>query len=305
MRHPPPAPEKDAAERDMARVLRFRPRETATGPSPHETEVFRRRKRAIRHFRRPLLLRLAKPLLLALVIVGGPVATLFWVFHSPVFALQELQVETQGRVEAAWVHQALRPAHSWNLPRLSLDWVDDRLKKNPWVKSTDLHKDLPHRLVVRVLEKREVALLRDGEDYSYVDENGQVITPFAAHEAAEVDLPLFTRSVPGVDLGRALDLVQEIEELAPHWSRNLSEIEILGEEDFRVWTAALPFPLLVRAGTLAHKTGYLDQLLPQILRRYEGLDGVDLRFARRIILQPSVPGRAVAPADVHQRGLGG
>ena len=155
---------------------------------------------------------------------------LFWVFHSPVFGLQELDVETGGRVEAAWVHKALRPAFNWNLPRLSLDWVDERLKENPWVKSTDLHKDLPGRLVVRVMEKREVALLRDAREYSYVDAEGRVITSFDPAEAGSVDLPLLTRSAPGLDLRSALELAREIEEVAPHWSRSLSEIELLGEE---------------------------------------------------------------------------
>ncbi len=304
-----PVPESKAAEQDMARVLPFRPperpsRHSLAGPLPRETEDFRRRKRPLRHFRRHPVARYAKPLLSAVAIVGCPVAVLFWVLQSPVFGLQELDVETEGRVEAAWVHKALRPAYSWNLPRLSLDWVDDRLKENPWVKSADLHKDLPGRLVVRVTEKREVALLRDGQEYSYVDADGQVITSFEPREAGRVDLPLFTRSSPDVDLSRALELAREIEEVAPHWSASLSEIEILGEDDFRVWTAALPFPLLVRAGTLARKTGYLDKLLPQITRRYEGLDGVDLRFARRIILQPSVRSRSLAAVDVHERGSG-
>ena len=39
---------------------------------------------------------------------------------------------------------------------------------------------------------------------------------------------------------------------APAWARTLSEVEILGDEDYRLFLGALPFPLIVRRGTFAN-----------------------------------------------------
>ncbi len=62
---------------------------------------------------------------------------------------------------------------------------------------------------------------------------------------------------------------------------------MLSDEDFRLYLGALPFPLVVRAGTLRARLPVLRPLVPELERRYAGVDEVDLRFERRIIFQPS------------------
>lgn len=295
-------------ETATARVLAFRPR-TET-ERRRDAPPRRHRGPRIRHSRRPPLLRLARTFLLAFAVVGLPLASVLWVVRSPVFALHDLEVSSDGaRVSEAWVRRTLEPAHGWNLPRLPLAWVDAALRRHPWVASTALTKELPDRLHVAIVEKREVALERDGDAYWYLDAEGE---PIVAYDPADgptpgagIDLPLISAASPELDLRPALELGHEIAEVAPRWAAGLSEIEVLGEQDFRVWSAALPFPLLVRSGTLAGKVARLEELLPEIARRYDGVEAVDLRFARRIILQPSVRTAAGGAADGHQRGLGG
>ena len=296
------------AHKDGGRVLPFRPAAAATSPPPlrrDPTPVRRHRGRRIRHSQLPLALRLVRPFTAAFAIVGVPVLLTWWIFRSPVFALGALDVEIEGagRVSDAWVRDTLRPVQGWNLPRLPLDWVDRQLRRHPWIAATALTKELPDRLGVRVVERREVALMRaeEGEaPFWYLDEEGEPIAPYETSDG-EVDLPLVSAAASGGDLRPALALFDEIEDVGPPWAGGLSEIEMLGDEDFRLWSSDLPFPLLVRSGTLARKTPFLEDLLPEIERRYDDVEAVDLRFARRIILQPSVR----AATDVHQRGLGG
>ncbi len=288
-------------ETTTARVLAFRPR----GSADRNRDVPLRRHRGprIRHSRRPPLVRLARTFLVAAAVVGLPLASVLWVGRSPVFALRELDVQSDGaRVSEAWVRRTLEPALGWNLPRLPLDWVGAALRRHPWVETAALTKELPDRLRVRVTEKREVALERGEDAYRYLDARGEPIVAFdPADEGDAVDLPLVSAASPELDLRPALELGHEIAEVAPRWAAGLSEIEVLGERDFRVWSDALPFPLLVRSGTLAAKVSRLEELLPEIRRRYHGVEAVDLRFARRIILQPS----ARTSAGGHQRRSGG
>ena len=100
---------------------------------------------------------------------------------------------------------------------------------------------------------------------------------------------LISLDQPHCSPAAGIALVREIEVVRPPWSAGLSEIEILGENDFRVHTTSLPFPLLIRAGTLEQKTRLLEELLPQLAGRYGNLAAVDLRFNRRIIVKPLSP----------------
>ena len=86
----------------------------------------------------------------------------------------------------------------------------------------------------------------------------------------------------------AFDVARELAESAPQWAGTLSEVEVLGEGDFRLYLGALSFPLLVRAGTLRERVGELQRLLPKLDQRYPKLAFIDLRFDRRIIFQPAL-----------------
>ncbi len=139
--------------------------------------------------------------------------------------------------------------------------------------------------------------------------------PFATIDpnVGVVDLPLISIAAqhPPADeeaavLRPAVQLLSEIDEVGTSWIAGLSEVEVLGAEDFRLHTSALPFPVLVRIGTLNLKARRLEELLPHI-ERY-GAAAVDLRFARRIIVQPSVAGLAArmpyarVPVTDHRKG---
>ncbi|MCG8455211.1 MAG: hypothetical protein MI919_02950, partial [Holophagales bacterium] len=94
----------------------------------------------------------------------------------------------------------------------------------------------------------------------------------------------------------AVSLLQEIRQTGAPWTAGLDQVEILSTRDFRVHTKDLPFPLLVRAGTVESRSRRLEQLLPWI-SELGRLRAVDLRFARRIIVEPAGPEAPPAPAS--------
>lgn len=260
---------------------------------------FKRPDAPLRPFKEHQFLRFTKPFLLALAIVGTPFSLALWVAHGEPFQLSDLVVETaDGRVSRTWVHKTLRSCFGRNLPRLPLEYVDETLRSHPWVASTDVRKDLPNRLYIRIHEKQAAALLRDGDGMTFIDHSGQAIAPFeplrGGHQRVSRSVDLLLLSSPTEEaprpeqLTRALELANEIHTVGPFWADGLSEIEILGEEDFRLWSADLAFPLLVRAGNVRSKLRYLEMLLPQVERRYDKIAAVDLRFERRIVLKPFV-----------------
>lgn len=258
--------------------------------TPLEARVlpFRRPTAAVKARRRSPWAALRRPFLQAFGLVCLPAALLTWVLSAPSFALAAMEIEAEGAIERAWVERALAPLAGENLLRLPLDGVERRLLEHPWVASVRLEKRLPDRLRVVLAERRPVALLRSGSELSYLDRHGRVIAAYDPRLGRADLLLVSVGSGLDSDFAAAIAVAGELADVAPDWAPTLSEVEILGEGDFRLYLGALSFPLVVRRGTLAARVPALRALLPEIGERYAGLAAVDLRSSRRIVLQPVV-----------------
>ncbi len=249
---------------------------------------FRRRSAAVRVRRRNPWLALLGPFLQALVLVGTPIALGLWLFSSPSFALAHVEVKGNQRVDARWLDRTLAPLGGSNLFELSIPLVQRLIGVNPWIAQVTVEKRLPNTLRLAVIERRPAALLRTVDGLSVLDADGKVIAPWQPNLGAENLLLVSVGTTSEVDLSGALAVAGELGRVEPDWAATLSEVEVLSDDDFRLYLGALPFPLAVRAGTLAARLPVLRSLLPELERRYPGLASVDLRFERRIVFQPVV-----------------
>jgi cell division protein FtsQ len=249
---------------------------------------FRRPSGAVRVRRRSLWRGLLGPIAKAVALVGAPLVAGFWLFVSPSFALGRIEVEGNRRIATAWVEQALDPLGGENLLRLSLPAVERAIAANPWLAAVTIDKRLPDRLRLRVSEREPAALLRTATGLVVLDRDGREIAPLAPG-AVDGDLLLISfGAATAVDPGAGLAVAAELERAAPDWAATLSEVQLLSEEDCRLFIGALPFPIAVRLGTLERRLPELRALLPELEHRYQGIDFVDLRFERRIVFQPMV-----------------
>ena len=257
----------------------------ASSPSP-----FRRRRFVASHRRRSPVLMLARPVLTALLLVGLPVAGGAWVVTSPQFLLSNIVVSGTSRVQPSEVGEALEPLRGKHLLWVSLADVEDRLSENRWIEGANLRKRMPDSLVVEVRERQPVMLLRRDEGLFYVDRGGTVIDLY--DPAREADLLLLSIGAGArMEVEPALAVAAELELVAPDWASGLSEVEVLGGGDFRLFTAALPFPVLVSLGGVGRQVRKFREVMPEITRRYDRVAAVDLRFSRQIVIQPAVDPR--------------
>lgn len=259
---------------------------TPAAPSSRVLPFRRPRNRNVRRRRRSPWFRWLRPLAAALMIVGLPAAFAAWLLYGASFAFTGLEVDTPptGRVAKSWVHKALAPYGGQNLWRLDLNELEESLVAHPWIAEVGLRKRPPSTLEVRLVERREAALYRGDAGLVWIDFAGRPIEPVdLSRPDPGLDLPILSGSLEAVPA--ALTLLEEIHEAGQGWSEGLSEIEILGQRDFRVYTTSLPFPLVVRTGSLHEKARQLRALLPRLVERFDTIDAVDLRFARRIIIQ--------------------
>lgn len=265
------------------------------GASGAKVLDFKRRSAPPRRRRPNPLLVLLRPLAAALLLVALPGGVAAWVLTSPYFQLREVVVDGGSeRVPADWVMGTLSPLEGENLVRLRLADIAEQLRDNPWIDTVELRKELPGRLQVAISERRPVAFLFSEGRLYYADNAGRRIVPVSsAQEARQAGLleVRFAHPMPGGVAG-ALEVAAELGRVRPDWAGALTRIDVLGEEDFRLHTAALRFPLLVTRGQVGPKIRRLEELLPELERRYPAIAAVDLRFSRRIVVQPAAPGAA-------------
>lgn len=271
-----------------------------SGPTP-----LRRRFSVKRRRRSGVASLLAGAALRALLVVALPVGVVVWLLYSPYFLIREVKVDGGARVSAAWMEENLTPLVGRHVLAVSLDGVRRRLSAHPWVASVELRRELPNRLRVSVVERQPVALLAGKDGLSFLDGEGLVIAPVPAVPIANSRggaavsvspatarpdglLTLHYRYPGPVPVQAALDLVAELRRSHPAWGVGVREVEILGEREYRVTTAALPYPLLLEAGTVSPAVVNLQQMLPEIERRLPAIGEADLRSPRRLVIRPTV-----------------
>lgn len=312
LRGAPPEPPRRPPEPKLSRTA-----QEAREAREAEVLPFRRSPaaRRVRRMRRHWIVRWLQPLAIAVCIVATPVSVLAWGSRSPHFDVDEVRLSADSpseRVDAAWVRARLTPFEGRNLWRLDLEGAAREVEKHPWVDDVGIRKQPPSTLVVRVVERREAALYRDPSGLWYVDTRGRPVAPLGNGEergglpilvpgverphsgetktgettssSTAPSSPLPARGIESPELRAAVELLEELRAAGPAWTAGLDEVEILSTRDFRVRTASLPFPLLVRAGTVAERSRRFAALLPWIERLGE-LEAVDLRFARRIVVE--------------------
>jgi hypothetical protein len=271
------------------------------GPTPlrRPFSVRRRRKSGIAAL-------LAGAALRALLVVALPVGVVVWLLYSPYFLIREVKVDGGARVSAAWMEANLAPLVGRHVLAVSLDGVRRRLSAHPWVASVELRRELPDRLRVSVVERQPVALVADKDALQFLDGEGLVIAPVPPAAVAATGRGATTASVtpspaarpdglivlryrfPGpVPVQAALDLVGELRRAHPAWGVGVREVEILGEREYRVTTAALPYPLLLEAGAVGPAVANLQQMLPEIEHRVPAVGEADLRSPGRLVIRPS------------------
>jgi len=268
---------------------------------------FKRRPAPPRRRKRSVWLALVRPLATAFALVAVPGGLIAWVLTSSRFYLRDLSVEGTHRVSADRLRQTLAPLRGENLVRLPLSRIETLLRSQPWIESVEIEKVLPDRVRVSIRERRPVALLAGaGGELSWADPSGHPIARVAPGEKTEgflvVDLTSAGPDAPAA-LSQALDVAAELGRAKRAWASGLTRVDVLGEGDFRLHTKDLAYPLLVRRSDLVLKVHRFEELLPELERRYQALEAVDLRFARRIVIEPAaVPG--VAQKSLTNGGTG-
>ena len=112
-----------------------------------------------------------------------------YAIRSPTFALRSVRIEGTERISKEELIRVAGLRSGMNLVSLSPRRIEVAMLAQPWVKHVSVRRSFPHTVVVRVEERRAVAMLAL-ESLYLVDETG---VPFKRVEASDkFDLPLIS-----------------------------------------------------------------------------------------------------------------
>jgi len=189
--------------------------------------------------------------------VALPSGLVLWVLTAPLFRLRTVEVGGPSRrVGSAWVRQVLAPLMGVISCAFRSPTPPRGCKSNPWIEKVEIEKELPAGLRVKLAERAPVALLLSGQNLLMPTMPAGPSHPWQhraeLEEARKSGLLVvsFVRDPhpTGIGVAAALKVAAELGRVQTDWAAKLAQIEVLGEEDFRLHTDALPFPLLVTAG---------------------------------------------------------
>lgn len=263
---------------------------------------FRRPPAQVRFRRKNPWVVMALGFLQAICLVGAPLLFVGWLLFSPTFALASIEVNGIVRLpreEVLALEQAFRGENLW---LLDLKQVADRILDSSWVESARVEKLPPAKIRIEVQEREPIALLQVAPRAVWIDRQGRRLGPCQPGEENNARVKVEPLSKLPADLAELGPILEELEQAAPDWAAQPLHIGLVGEGDYRLRVRGLEPELWLRAGTLRERVIDLRRWLPELARRYGKLERIDVRFARRIIVEPGQPRAVQGPAAFPEEG---
>jgi cell division protein FtsQ len=246
--------------------------------------------------RMPLRLRLrlaawVAAVLLAVGLVGVAGATVYsWVHRSPLFSVRSIDLNLCDHVTQEEVWAIVRGGRSGNIWSVPTREVVRLLSDHPWVRSVSVRKAFPDRLVVRIEERRPVAMVNLNALY-YVDAEGNPFKRLTAYDPKNYPiLTGFSRAellardaVTLRDFRKTLELLRMAE--AGPLRQNLSEVHFDAQDGYTLVTRDAGLQLKLGTTDFKEAMRRIDEALP----RLSGVGGtaaiVDLKTRDRIFVR--------------------
>lgn len=222
---------------------------------------------------------------LLLLIVTGVVFS-FWLYRTSneIFPVREVVFYGNTHLSDGELRMMAGIDKNAGILRLSANGVSEKLLKSQWIKDISIRKELPYRILIKILEASPFAILELKGRSFLIDEKGRMLEEI---KGSVPFLPIIT-----ADPFRNRDNFME----ALHLARVLRDRKIATERG-RVEIIADKGPegismvldnvvIKIGCGDYEQKLQRLFQLEDEIRRRAIAVDYVDLRFANRVVVKP-------------------
>ena len=210
---------------------------------------------------------------------------------SSLFDLKQVVFEGTRRAQPEALRSAVAAAGDGNVFDLDLPAIRRRLETNPWVRTADVRRRLPDKIVVSVQEREPAGVaLVDGRAL-LVDETGITLAECGTLPES-CAFPVLT-GLDGLDaetragrIASGVAACREVARIAPGLAASLSEVDLRMPDRITVLRDGGGAPLLLSPEEPGRNLRNFLDIEPDLRGRFEIVQSVDLRFRGRIAVTP-------------------
>ncbi|MDA8123337.1 MAG: FtsQ-type POTRA domain-containing protein [Deltaproteobacteria bacterium] len=232
----------------------------------------------------------AAAVLAIVLITAGGAAAYSWLGHSRLFSVRDIDMNRCAYVTRDEVYGILSGAPQGNIFSLSSRDIGRRLLSHPWVRSVSVRKALPDRLVVRIEERRPLAMINLDALY-YVDEQGTIFKRLTTYDPK--NFPIVTGFSPAdlnardavtlQNLKRTLELLRCTE--SGVLRRNVSEVHFDAQEGYTLVTRDSGLQLKIGMMEFGEAMRRVEEAIPKLSSLGQARSVIDLKTAGRIFVR--------------------
>lgn len=200
--------------------------------------------------------------------------------HCDFFQITAIKIAGNHMVSKEQISALSRVDIHSNLMAINMNQVKSLLESHPWIAGAEITRNWPNRLVIKVKEKKAVALMNRKSGLFYMDNKGRIIA--AASTTQELDFPVITglEDFPFKNAysERTPDILQDSMGLLKLSSRNnsilpeqnISEIHITENGSILLYLLEKAFPIYMgREGDISTRYYRLIKVLGNLYRTGE------------------------------------
>lgn len=229
--------------------------------------------------------------ILAIVLVTAAGAAVYsWLGHSRLFSVRDIDMNRCAYVTRDEVSGILSGVPQGNIWSLSSRDIGRRLLSHPWVRSVSVRKEFPDRLVVRIEERKPLAMINLDALY-YVDEQGTIFKRLTAHDLKNFPIVTgFSRAdltardaVTLQNLRRTLELLRCTE--SGVLRQNVSEVHFDAQEGYTLVTRDSGLQLKIGMMEFREAMRRVEVAMPKLSSLGQARSVIDLKTAGRIFVR--------------------
>jgi cell division protein FtsQ len=189
-----------------------------------------------------------------------------WATTSSFFAVTEIAVSGNSRLDRESVIGLGELAHGMNVFEVGLAEAERKITADPWVKSAMIRRVLPGRIEIAVVEHVPEFWMLAGESLVYADGAGNAIAP--VQEQGFTSLPLLTAQSQGAEAPADL-LAMLAGQGLPFDPSQAQWIRLRGGTGIVMYFEEFDLTLTLDAGELAENCGLVARAWDDLRRRGE------------------------------------
>jgi cell division protein FtsQ len=224
-----------------------------------------------------------------------------WVYlhllEDPFFRVREIEIEGCEKINEEAVRSLIMVEGMPNLFTLRLGEIAKRLEKHPWIDQVVMRKVFPHKVRIRIEERKPIAILQL-EEFYYIDAKGVIFSP--AKDGDGYNFPFLTgltRQAFEKDpeaskdlIMKALEVLRIVEREKPLALEEVSEIHMSRSFGIDCYTRANGLNVKMGKDAFGEKVRRLSIVWSDLRKRGLSAASIDCSDLNKMVVKKSQKG---------------